>query len=80
LARLRDGKSAADALAWIAAGQSGAAPFTLVGGTTPMAQGAAVWMPFVFTKGSYALLPMALDQASGELRYASGDVAAIAVP
>lgn len=80
LARLADGKTAADAAAWIAAGQSGAAPFALVGGTTPMAQGAAVWMPFTFAKGQYALLPMAIDNAAGELRYASGSVAAIAVP
>jgi hypothetical protein len=80
LARMADGKSATDAAAWIAAGQSGPAPFSLVGGTTPMAQGAAVWMPFNFSKGQYALLPMAIDNALGELRYAGGSVAAISVP
>ncbi len=69
LARLQEGKTAADIAAWIEAGSSGTAPFELVGGTTPLAQGAAVWMPLTFTAGNYALLPMALDVASGELRY-----------
>lgn len=79
LARLQDGKTASDIAAWIAGGATGAAPFELVGGTTPLAQGAAVWMPLRFTAGNYALLPMALDVASGELRYQSTAPALVAV-
>jgi len=80
LARLGDGKTAADAQAWIAGGQSGSAPFVLVGGTTPMAQGGTVWMPLSFASGRYALLPMGIDLGSGELRYQKGTVATILVP
>ena len=80
LARLAEGKTAADARAWIAAGQTGSAPFVLVGGTTPMAQGGTVWMPLTFAAGRYVLLPMGIDLGSGELRYQSGDVATILVP
>lgn len=80
LARLGEGKTAADAQAWIASGQTGAAPFVLVGGTTPMAQGGTVWMPLTFASGRYVLLPMGIDLGSGELRYQPGTVATILVP
>ncbi len=80
LARLADGRTAADAKAWIAAGQTGPAPFVLVGGTTPMAQGGTVWMPASFASGRYVLLPMGIDLGSGELRYQPGAVATILVP
>jgi len=69
IARIADGKTVADADAWVAAGATGPAPFTLFGGTTPLGQGVSAYITVTLTPGNYALLPMEVDGASGELVY-----------
>lgn len=76
---LAQGKTPEDAAKWVADGQQGPAPFTAIGGSTPMAQGATVWMPVTLRPGTYVLMPVTLDGPTGELRYEGKAAAAIAV-
>lgn len=76
---LAQGKTPDDAAKWVAGGQQGPAPFTAIGGSTPMAQGATVWMPVTFRPGNYVLMPVTIDGPTGELRYEGKAAASIAV-
>jgi hypothetical protein len=79
IARIADGKTSADADAWVAAGATGPAPFTLFGGTTPLGQGVSAYITVTLTPGNYSLMPMEVDGSSGELVYSKTKGSAVTV-
>lgn len=70
VARLLDGKTMDDVMAWLnSGGDHATAPLKMLGGVTPLANGEVNWVSLTFAKGDYVVLPMAFGIGTGYPQY-----------
>jgi hypothetical protein len=77
--RLQPGKSAADFLAWRAAGETGAPPARTIAGTAALRPGSEIWLDVPWEPGRYLLLCM-LEDGTGRYHAELGMQRLIEIP